>query len=124
MSDNLSIVRAYTNCIAAGDIEGALQFASDDAVFQGPDGSRMDKQGLRTLFAQMQPLLPNPLNIEIVGTTSEGKRVAVEARASTLLANGKTYENIYHFLYEVDGGKIVVAREYCDTARASVFAEP
>jgi len=123
MTDNLAIVGEYTKCIAAGDIEGALSYASDDAVFQGPDGSRMDKQGLRALFAQMKPLLPNPLNIEILGTTSEGRRVAVEARADTVLGNGKLYENIYHFLYELDGGRIVAAREYCDTSRASAFAE-
>lgn len=122
MVDNLAIVRAYTDRIAGGDIEGALALARDEAVFQGPDGSRFDKAGLRALFQQMRPLMPNPLEILIVGTTCEGSRVAVEATAKTLLANGKVYENIYHFLYELDAGKIVAAREYCDTSRASAFA--
>lgn len=122
MADNLTIVRRYSDRIAAGDIDGALALASDSAVFQGPEGARLDKTGLRTLFTAMKPLMPNPLEIVIVGTTSQGNRVAVEATAKTLLANGKTYENIYHFLYEVDGGKIVAVREYCDTSRASAFA--
>jgi ketosteroid isomerase-like protein len=124
MPDNLSIVGAYLGRIAHGDIEGALRLASDDAVFQGPDGSRTDKAGLRAMFARLKPLMPNPLEIEIVGTTSEGPRIAVEARAQTLLANGALYANIYHFLYELRDERIVAVREYCDTTRGAAFAKP
>lgn len=121
MNDNLTIVLQYMELIAKGDIEGALALCADDAVFQGPTGQRTDKHGLRAMFAQLRPLLINPLHQTVLGTTSEGQRVAVEAEASTLLANGKTYSNIYHFLFEVDEGRITASREYCDTTRATAF---
>lgn len=119
--DNLNLVLAYIACINGGDVEGALALAADNVVFQGPDGSTMDKAGLRALFAAVKPLLINPIEARIRGTTCQGNRVAIEMTGNTLLANGRTYSNIYHFLFEVNDGQITAAREYCDTTRASAF---
>lgn len=121
MPTNRDVVLDHMNRIAGGDLEGALALAADDAVFQGPDGSQMNKAQLRALFAQLGPMLVNPLEQEIVGTTCEGDRVAVEARAHTLLANGKLYSNIYHFLFELREGVIVASREYCNTRATEAF---
>jgi len=121
-SDNLALVRDYMAKIVGGDLEAALSMCHDDTRFQGPDGSVIDKDGVRALFAQLGPMLVNPMEQEILGTTCEGNRVAVEATARTVLANGREYANIYHFLFEVDGGKITASREYCDTGRAAAFA--
>jgi ketosteroid isomerase-like protein len=118
---NLSIALQYMEKIAAGDLDAALAMTSDNAQFQGPQGEQFDKDGLRSLFNSIKPLLINPLRQEILGTTSEGSRVAVEARASTLLANGNTYSNIYHFLFEVVDGEITVCREYNNTMAISAF---
>lgn len=124
MNDNLSIVRRHMALMAAGDFAGALAMASDSILFQGPDGARLDKAGMTALLEQVKGLMPNPLELEITGTTCEAARVAVEASGKTALANGRTYANIYHFLYEIEGGKIVALREYCDTSRAGIFTEP
>ncbi|WP_156681199.1 nuclear transport factor 2 family protein [Sphingomonas profundi] len=122
MPDNRAIVLDHMARIARGDLDGALALATDDAVFRSPDGSELDKAGLRALFSQLAPLLVNPLDQTIVGTTCEGDRVAVEATAATLLANGQTYRNRYHFLFELRDGRIVSSREYCDTRATDVFA--
>jgi len=119
---NLAVVRSYMDRVVAGDLEGALQLAWDDAVFQGPDGSVMNKDSLRALFASLASLLVNPFEQKIIGTTCEGDRVAVEATGRTVLANGKTYSNLYHFLFEVREGKIAASREYCNTRAADAFA--
>ncbi len=121
-SENLALVKSYMGKITGGDLEGALDLCADDTAFQGPDGSVLDKDGVRALFAMLGPLLVNPMEQHILGTTCEGNRVAVEATARTLLGNGREYANIYHFLFEVDGGKITASREYCDTSRAAAFA--
>ena len=121
-NQNLTLVKGYMAKILGGDLEGALALCRDDTAFQGPDGSVIDKDGVRALFAQLGPLLVNPMEHEILGTTCEGKRVAVEAKARTLLANGKEYANIYHFLFEIEDGEITASREYCDTSRATAFA--
>jgi len=120
--ENLALVIDYMTRIARGDVEGALALCHDDIAFRGPDGSTTGKDGLRALFAQIAPLLVNPMEQEIVGTTCQGNRVAIEAQASTMLANGREYANIYHFLFEVEGGMICAAREYCDTTRGAAFA--
>jgi hypothetical protein len=46
------------------------------------------------------------------GITAEGDRVAVEAESYGETASGKIYNNLYHFLFEVRGGKIQAVREY------------
>lgn len=121
---NLDVVLAYMDRISAGDFEGALAMTTDDLRFQGPQGEQMDKEALRGMFTAVKPLIVNPFNQEIVGTTCEGNRVAVESRASTLLANGNTYSNLYHFLFEVEDGRITACREYNDTMAISAFGFP
>lgn len=120
--ENLALVKNYMSKITGGDLEGALALCADETAFQGPDGSVTDKNGVRALFAILGPLLVNPMEQEILGSTCQGNRVAVEATARTLLGNGRDYANIYHFLFEVDGGMITASREYCDTSRAAAFA--
>ena len=120
---NLELVMEYMDRIASGDFNGALEMVSDDASFQGPQGEQMDKAAMKALFASVAPLLVNPLEQEIVGTTCEGNRVAVEARANTKLANGNTYSNLYHFLFKVEGGKIVAAHEYNNVLATQAFGE-
>lgn len=121
-AENLALVQRYLDNIAAGDLEAALALCSIDAAFRGPDGTAMDKDGLRALFAMIAPLMINPLELKTLGTTCQGRRVAVEATGRTLLANGREYANLYHFIFEVDGGIITASREYCDTGRAAAFA--
>ena len=57
-----------------------------------------------------------PLRFQILGVTSQGDRVAVEARSEGRLTNGKAYANQYHFLFTFAGDKVNAVREYNDTA--------
>lgn len=118
---NLDIVLRYMDLISEGDFEGALALTSEDAHFQSPLGEAMDKAALRAMFAAVKPMLVNRLEQEIVGTTCEGSRVAIESRASTVLANGNTYSNLYHFLFKVENGLITACHEYNNPLAASAF---
>jgi len=62
--------------------------------------------------------MPKGLRVTPKGITAEGDRVAVEAESYGETANGKVYNNMYHFLVEVRGGKIQAVREYLDTIHA------
>ena len=55
----------------------------------------------------------------VLGMTAEGNRVAVEAESEGRHASGKTYRNQYHFLFELQNGKILRMKEYLDTLHAS-----
>ena len=121
MNDNFAIVQKYLDKIANLDIQGALTLVADDAIYYGPDGQPFDKTIMKSLFGPGTQLI-NPIEQEIVGTTCEGDRVAVEATGKTVLANGNTYRNVYHFLFEVRGGKIVTFKEYCNTKAIDAFS--
>ena len=55
------------------------------------------------------------LRLTPLGITAEGDRVAVEAESYGKMKNGKTYQNQYHFLFQVRDGKIQAVKEYLDT---------
>jgi uncharacterized protein YciI/ketosteroid isomerase-like protein len=103
------------------DFDGALSLAADDARFQGPDGSTVDKQLLLQVFSTVGPHIVGPFGIEVIGSSGEGKKVAVEANVSAKLANGHHYRNNYAYIFEVTAGKIVSLHEYCCTKRAEAF---
>ena len=45
----------------------------------------------------------------------EGNRVAVEAESCAELNNGKVYNNLHHFVFEIEDGMIKGIKEYIDT---------
>ena len=121
MSDNLSTALLYMNYMSKFDLESAFTLVDDNASFQSSDGTIRNKDEMRQMFKGIGGLLINPLEEEIVGTTCEGDRVAVESKGSMLLANGNTYKNIYHFLFEFKDGRIVTAKEYCNSRATDAF---
>ena len=60
--------------------------------------------------------LPGGIEITVTGVTAEGDRVAVEAESTASMPNGRTLNQFYHFLFEIEGDKVRRAREYIDTA--------
>ena len=57
-------------------------------------------------------MLPDGLNLKVLGMTEEGDRVAVEAEGHSYTVDKKLYNNFYHFLFELREGKVIRAREY------------
>jgi ketosteroid isomerase-like protein len=69
-------------------------------------------------FSGFAKLFPEGLQFDVVGTTVEGPRIAVRAEASGRTVTGREFDNAYHFLFEVDDGRICAAWEYGDTLHA------
>jgi len=69
-------------------------------------------------FSGLAQMFPEGLQFEVVGTTVEGPRIAVRAEASGRTATGREFDNAYHFLFEVEAGRICAAWEYGDTLHA------
>jgi ketosteroid isomerase-like protein len=44
-----------------------------------------------------------------------GSRVAAEAVGHAILGNGRTYQNRYLLIADVESGRVTQLREYCDT---------
>ena len=51
--------------------------------------------------------------------------MAVETESYAELNNGRVYNNLYHFVFEIKDGKIHVIKEYLDTEHTrAVFLAP
>jgi ketosteroid isomerase-like protein len=74
--------------------------------------------GLRNLAKIIKAMMPGGLGLKIETIICEGDRCAVQAEANTVAANGKKYNNRYHFDIRFDGDKIAEVREYNDTNHA------
>ncbi len=55
---------------------------------------------------------------------AEGNQVAVEVESYGEHANGKTYNNKYHFLITIESGKITEVKEYMDTLHLYQLIQP
>ncbi len=82
-------------------------------------------EGLRNLVKSLKAMMPSGLGLRIDTVICEGDHCAVQAESNTVAANGKKYNNRYHFDIRFDGDKIAEVREYCDTnhAREVFFAK-
>jgi ketosteroid isomerase-like protein len=71
---------------------------------------------IEALLGALASVFTDGPHFSVIGTTADEKRVALEMKLSGVLRDGSDFENQYHFLFEVEGGRIVQVREYCDTA--------
>jgi ketosteroid isomerase-like protein len=78
-----------------------------------------DRHQIARLLNGLAKLIPQPMQLSILGVTAEGNRVAVEAQGVGTWRDGSNFHNRYHFLFEFADGLIVKLREYMDTL--SVF---
>ncbi|MGD0117986.1 MAG: nuclear transport factor 2 family protein [Candidatus Binatus sp.] len=74
--------------------------------------------GFKNFVKSIKTMMPTGLGITIDTIICEGDRCAVQAESNTTAANGKKYNNRYHFDIRFDGDKIAEVREYCDTNHA------
>ena len=105
-----------------------FELFADDAVWGGGRYSTDESGPIERMKAVMVDPMPAFVDGGIAFTvhalTAEGDRVAAEVESYAPVTNGKVYNNHYHMLFEIRGGKIAVVKEYADTAHArEVFAD-
>lgn len=123
---NKQLVKDFWASFSAADANTVAGLLADNARWQSmrvtTDASApniMDKAGILQLLAELNARIPNGLTLKMHGFTAEGNRVANEAECYGELTNGRIYQNVYHFLIEIEEGKIVFIKEYMDTAHAT-----
>ena len=117
IEENKKIALAYFEERSAGDpraFDRLSETAEWMVMAKPPMGGTRTKAELMAMVAQNTARFEVPIRIRVTGVTAEGDRVAVEAQGYAKLKNGKTYENLYHFLFIIKDGKIQTAKEYCD----------
>ncbi|MEJ7935388.1 nuclear transport factor 2 family protein [Sphingobium sp. AN558] len=125
---NVSGAKAFLEAMSKGDVNAVQALASDKFDYWVAGSTSMSGSRSMTELTAAMPdfaqCFPDGLRMSVTGITAELQRVAVEAVSHGTTADGKTYQNDYHFLFEFDqAGKITKVREYMDTAHvADVFA--
>jgi ketosteroid isomerase-like protein len=121
------VVTAWFVALSEGRFDDAL-------AMMEPDGAYFLLRQRKTItnadFAAIMkglvgPTFTQPIAWSLGPITEQGDRVAAIAGSSAPLATGGSYENLYHFLFRLKGGRIVDGYEFADTFRsAQTFAAP
>jgi len=111
---NRKIAIDLMTSMSTGDVERADKILAEDATWWVLGSGYMARSALldASRFMSAAPRA----KLEIVATTAEKDRVAMEAKGDFLFDDGKEYKNTYHFLFIVRDGKVVEGKEYLDTA--------
>jgi ketosteroid isomerase-like protein len=123
IEDNKQVVIAFFDNVTAGNAAGFLGALADDATWWVPGhmpiSGTMSKEDLVAALGRLGPKIDGGMRLTPTAITAEGDRVAVEAESYAKMKSGKIYQNTYHFLFIVRGGKIQSAKEYMDTIHAN-----
>jgi ketosteroid isomerase-like protein len=115
-SENLNLILAFFAALSEGRYDDAQALLRPQASWWV-----LHKRGNvdpAIWFSGLAKLFPEGLPFTVVGTTVEGPRIAVRAEASGKTVTGREFDNAYHFLFEVDAGRICAGWEYGDTLHA------
>lgn len=118
---NKKLIVNFMKTFSTGNIDAFLEYMSDSATWwvagtiEGISGEKNMKD-----FREMNSGIANntksgAISLTPLAMTAEGNRVAVETESYTELNNGRIYNNIYHFLFIIEDGKIQKVKEYLDT---------
>ena len=125
---NKQLVSQFFELFSNGDIDTAFALVSDDASWWVPgdlpfSGTKTKAEYLQVVGA-IQSGFPGGLKLDATSMIAEGNKVAVEVASYGQHANGRTYENKYHFLITLEDGKMTEIKEYMDTLHLHQLIQP
>ena len=122
------LVREFLNAAFTLNENRLLELCHKDVEFrimsQSMPRNRLTAQQFAGLLVQLQTAVPGGFKHEIVQMTEEENRVATMVEGYAVTMDGTDYNNCYHFLHEIEDGKIRRQSEYFDTALANQVMNP
>lgn len=127
MTDNLQIVRNFWSALFSRDPARIEDAVAEDVEWIAPPGNATavalgvthhmigPKAICRFILDDVRRLFSNGIEVEVLSITAGDDRVIFEQRQTALLANGRNFDLIYVFIFEVAGGRVRQVREYMDT---------
>jgi uncharacterized protein len=123
-AENKKLIQTWFERISAGD-PGLPEMLADDVTWWVPPGS--DMAGTYEGKARVLELMGSgvalydpttPMTLDVQEMVAEGSVVCVQLVLSAKTAKGRDYRNHYHFVFELERGKIRAVKEYVDTKYA------
>jgi uncharacterized protein len=128
---NKELVANFLEVFSQGNVADILSCLSESATWwvagrlDGISGTK-NKREFGEMLAGLSALtVTGAIRLTPLAWTAEGDRVAVETESYSELRNGRVYNNLYHFVFEVRDGKIQRVKEFLDTEHTrAVFLAP
>lgn len=118
---NKAVVTEFMEVFSRGDVDAILGFLTDDATWwvagtiDGISGEK-DKAAFGEMLGGLSTLTTaGAIALTPKALTAEGDRVAAETESYAEMSNGRVYNNLYHFVFELSDGRIRRVKEYLDT---------
>ncbi|MSR14894.1 MAG: hypothetical protein EXR86_10100 [Gammaproteobacteria bacterium] len=128
MEANKALVTRFWQTFSDGKYAEVLDMLNDDATWWVAGSTSLSgtytKSEFAKLLGQVTPMAPKGLRVTPKLLTAEGDRVSVEAASYAEFNNGRTYQNIYHFMMVIRDGKFSAIREYLDTEHVTATFAP
>lgn len=118
---NKALITQFFAALSSGKVDRIGEFLADDArwwvsgTVEGISGIYTKSETLELLGQVAGVYKAGALHIAPTAMIAEGQRVAVEAESYAELHNGKVYNNLYHFVFDIKGDQITSFKEYMDT---------
>src|SRR5690606_11496503 len=118
---NKKLVAEFMEVFSTGNVEAILGYLTPDATWwvagtiDGISGTKTKEEFRQMLSGLSANTESGAIALKPLAWTAEGNRVAVETVSYSKMTNGRVYNNLYHFVFEVRDGKIQSVKEYLDT---------
>jgi ketosteroid isomerase-like protein len=125
---NKDTARRFLVALTGGDVATLKELCTEDLVAITPGTAGVS--GVRDYDVVMASAAIFPtitkagLTVSFLNVTAEDDRVACEVEGSSVLLDGRDYNNCYHFLVFLRDGKVCKLKEYTDTKLADAVLGP
>lgn len=116
-----NVVENFMQVFSRGNVEEILSCMTDDATWwvagtlDGISGTKSKAEFGEMVGSISSGSVTGAITLTPQAWTVDPPRVAVETESFCELKNGRVYNNIYHFLFEVEGDKVRRVKEFLDT---------
>jgi uncharacterized protein len=121
--DNKAFVKKFFAAMNAGDVDFIVQAYAENGQLQTMGNTLISgtfsREEIAASAGGIFDVFPNGISFTIIDMIADGDKVAVEATSEGEHVSGQTYSNEYHFLFEIQNGKLLRLKEYMDTERVT-----
>ena len=114
-----ALVRKFMDTFSAGDVANVVDMMHPQGTWwvagTMPISGTYSREEFGALLSRVSETCAGPIKLIPHEFTIQGDRVAVETESEAQTLSGKTYNNLYHFLFVIKDNKIFRVKEYLDT---------
>lgn len=108
--------RETIHSVLTEDVEWIAPTRNATAVALGVTDHMVGREAISTfILRDYRRLYTNGMRVELMSVTAEDNRVVFEQRQTAVLSNGRTTDNVYVYIFEMEGAQARRIREYVDT---------